>query len=366
MARIDRKGLQRLRVLSIPGRRHAQNSYFPLLWHALEGAGLEMIDARTSAALTLKFDILHLHFPEHVVTERSLQSALVAGPLFLAYVVAIKIAGKKLVWTIHEIAPKRRYWLAQPFLLCMRMLTNAYVFMNRTSEAEFFKRFPDERRKIICRVPHSAYPVTKLTAADRNIARFSLTQGAECLLVGLLGEIRPYKNPIALQYFPPSDSQGRQLRLVVAGTLHASSDVNDIEATFCKIESHRLVRIREHLSDEKLSELIQSVDLVFMPYLQGWNSGFAMFALACGARLLCSGLPMFLEIAEALGPPWVYIFDHNAVDLSQELTMAVARVSRDRPEATDYVRLERFIAAHSFEQAASQYATLYRNVISRE
>jgi beta-1,4-mannosyltransferase len=364
--RIHRQGVHRVRVLSIPGPRHAQNSYFPLLWHALEGAGLEMIDVRTSAAVMLKFDVMHLHFPEHLVTERSLPSALVAGPLFLAYVVAIRMAGKKLVWTIHEIAPKRRYWLAQPFLWCMRMLANAYVFMNRTSEAEFFRRFPGERRKIICRVPHSAYPVTKISAADRNIARLSLAQGAECLLVGLLGEIRPYKNPIALQYLPPSDSQGRQLRLVVAGTIHASSDVDDIEATFCKFEPHRLVRIREHLSDEKLSELIQSVDLVFMPYLRGWNSGFAMFALACGARLLCSGLPMFLEIAEALGPPWIYIFDHNAADLSEELTMAVARVSRDRPEAADYIRLERFIAAHSFEQAASQYANLYRNVISRE
>jgi beta-1,4-mannosyltransferase len=366
MKRIDRKRIQRVRVLSIPGPRHAQNSYFPLLWQALEGAGLEMIDARTRAAVVLKFDILHLHFPEHVVTERSLQSALVAGPLFLAYVVAVRIAGKKLVWTIHEIAPKRRYWLAQPFLWCIRMLANAYVFMNRTSEAEFFKRFPGERRKMICRVPHSAYPATKMSAADRNIARLSLTKGAECLLVGLLGEIRPYKNPIALQYLPPSDLQSRPLRLIVAGTIHASSDVEGIEATFRKVKSDRLVRICERLSDEKLSDLIQSVDLVFMPYLRGWNSGFAMFALACGARLLCSGLPMFLEIAEALGPPWIYIFDHNAADLSQELTKAVARVSRDRPEAADYARLERFIASHSFEQAALQYANLYRNVISRE
>src|ERR1700722_19210329 len=122
--RIHRQGVHRVRVLSIPGPRHAQNSYFPLLWHALEGAGLEMIDARTSAAIMLKFDVLHMHFPQHVVTERSLQSALVAGPLFLAYVVAIRVAGKKLVWTIHEIAPKRRYWLAQPLLLWMCMLTN--------------------------------------------------------------------------------------------------------------------------------------------------------------------------------------------------------------------------------------------------
>ena len=327
-----------MRVLSIPGPRHAQNSYFPLLWHALKGAGLEMMDARSNAAVMLKFDILQMHFPEHLVTERSLPFALIAGPLFLAYIVAIRIAGKKLVWTIHEIVPKRRHWLAQPFLWCMRMLTNAYVFMNRTSEAEFFKRFPGERQKIICRVPHSAYPVTKMLAAERNIARRSLAQGAECLLVGLLGEIRPYKNAIALQYLPSSDLQGRPLRLVVAGSIHASSDVEGIEAAFCKIDPHRLLRICDRLSDGKLSELIQSVDLVFMPYLQGWNSGFAMFALACGARLLCSGLPMFHEIAEALGAPWIYVFDHNSTDLSHELATAVARFSQDKPEAADYAQ----------------------------
>ena len=155
MMRIDRKGIQRVRVLSMPGPSHAQNSYFPLLWHALKGAGLEMINARTSAALTLKFDILLLHFPEHLVTERGLQSALVAAPLFLAYVAAIRIPGKKFVWTIHEIAPKRRYWLARLFLWCMRKLANAYVFMNRTSEAEFFKRHPGKRQKILSRVAMS-------------------------------------------------------------------------------------------------------------------------------------------------------------------------------------------------------------------
>jgi beta-1,4-mannosyltransferase len=363
MGRIGREIAQRVRVLSIPGPRHAQNSYFPLLWHALEGTGLDMVDARSNAAFTLKFDILHVHLPEHVVTERSLQSALMAGPLFLAYVVAIRIAGKKLVWTIHEIAPKRRYWLARPFLWCMRMLANAYVFMNRTSEAEFFRRYPSERQKIISEVPHSAYPVTKLSAADRNRARLSLTHDAECLLVGLLGEIRPYKNPIALQYLPPSDTQGRPLRLIVAGATHASSDVDSTEAAFCKIDPDRLVWTRERLSDEKLSELIQAVDLVFMPYLQGWNSGFAMFALACGARVLCSDLPMFQELAETLGSPWVYIFDHDAADLSHELAMAVVRVTQDRLEAADYARLERFLAAHSFEQAASQYANLFRKLL---
>ena len=48
-----------------------------------------MIDARTSAAVMRKFDILHVHFTLHLVRECALESALVTRPLFLAYAVAV-------------------------------------------------------------------------------------------------------------------------------------------------------------------------------------------------------------------------------------------------------------------------------------
>jgi hypothetical protein len=361
--RADCEQFQRVRVVSVPGRRDAQNSYFSLLWCALEDAGAEMLSARTSAALTLQYDILHLHFPEHLITERPLCWALIVGPLFLAYVVTARMLGKKFVWTIHEVNPTRRYWLAQPYLWCLRNLTNAYIFMNRTSENAFFQRYPDERRKIICKIPHSSYPVTETSTVRRGEVRASLTQGVDCLVVGLMGEIRPYKNPAALQFLPATIPDGRPVRLVVAGAFHASCNVNEIETMLRKIEPKRFVRIKERLSDERLSEMIQSIDLVFMPYLQGWNSGFAMFALGCGARLLCSALPMFQEIEEILGPPWIYSFDHNAPDLSQELTVALVRVSRDKPDAADRARLDQFLVDASFERAASRYMKLYTHVL---
>jgi beta-1,4-mannosyltransferase len=361
---VDREGTQQLRVLSIPGRRHAQNSYFPLLWRALSAAGIEMISARSLAALALKYDILHVHLPELRV-ERPLPSALMAGPPFLAYVVAARIAGKKLVWTIHEVTPTRPHLLTRPFLWCMRRLTTAYVFMNRTSEEEFFKRYPNERKKKVGRIPHSSYPVTKISAARRSEVRVSLTLGPDCLAVGFLGEIRPYKNPAAVQYFPIADPQGRPFQLVVAGDFHASCDIDELEAMFGMIDPRRLMRVGGRPSDEKLSELIQSVDIVFMPYLRGWNSGFAMFVLGCGGRLLCSDLPMFRELEEALGPPWVYLFDHKAADLSEELAAAATRIARDKPGSGDIIRLERFLEANTFERAAYRHADLYSDLIGR-
>jgi beta-1,4-mannosyltransferase len=364
MTRSEREEICRLRVLSIPGPRHAQNSYFPLLWGALVDTGVEMISARSLTAVALKYDILHVHLPELLV-EKRLASALLAGPAFLAYVAAARIAGKKLVWTIHEVTPTRPHLLTRPFLWCMRRLTSAYVFMNRISEVEFFKRYPNERRKTVTGIPHSSYPVTKKASARCRDLRLSLSLGLDCFAIGFLGEIRPYKNPAALQFLPVADPAGRSIQLLVAGGLHASCDVSEIEQIFRQIDCRRLMRIGERPSDENLTDMIQSVDLVFMPYLRGWNSGFAMLALGCSGRLLCSDLPMFRELREALGPPWVYIFDHKAPDLAQELANVVANIIRDQPDSCDHARLERFLQSNAFERAASRHADLYMALLDR-
>jgi beta-1,4-mannosyltransferase len=357
--------LTSLRVLSIPGARHAQNSLFPLLWQALQRAGLEMVSARSTSALTLRFDILHVHLPE-VLVEKPLHRALAIGTLFLAYVALARTAGKKVVWTIHEVTPSLKYPLTLCFLKCMRAMTNAYVFMNRTSESEFLRRYPSQRHKVLWRVPHSSYPTTKISEANCEDIRRSLTGGLDCMLVGYLGEIRPYKNPTVLQFLPEFDVNGRPLRIVAAGKYHSSCNVDAVEATFRKIGSTRLLRIEERLSDERLAELVQTIDLTILPYLRGWNSGFAMFVLANGGRLLCSDLPMFRELAEEVGAPWIYLFDHNATDLSKELAGAMSRISVEKPNSADQDRLQRFLTASSFDVTAARQAELYDNLTARD
>src|SRR6476660_6225852 len=91
----------RLRVLAIPGRGHSQNSYFPLLWDALDRLGLQIISARTSPAWRLRYDIFHVHLPE-ILVERPVHLAFLAGSIFLTYVAAAKAGRKRIVWTIHE------------------------------------------------------------------------------------------------------------------------------------------------------------------------------------------------------------------------------------------------------------------------
>ena len=182
--------------------------------------------------------------------------------------------------------------------------------------------------------------------------------------MGFFGDIRPYKNAEVLAYLPDQDAIGRQIKIVVAGAADPTYNTTEIEAPLSRILPKRMVRIKERISDQDLVDVIRAVDFVLLPYLRGSNSGFSMLVLSCGQRLLCSALPMFRELQNRLGPPWVHIFDHHAKNLSAELEAALSRVQHDvvDPDATS--RLAAFLDECSFDHGAQRLYQLYRRLMN--
>jgi hypothetical protein len=243
------------------------------------------------------------------------------------------------------------------------MLVDAYVFMTPSSEVEFKRRFPRTEKKPVWHVPHGPYPASATSPQRRSELRQRLSGGADCLLVGFFGDIRPYKNAEALAYLPHQDSIGREVKVVVAGAADPTYDIMEIEATLDRIPHKRLVRIRERLSDQDLTDIIRAVDVVLLPYVRGSNSGFSMLVLSCEQRLLCSALPMFRDLMTDLGPPWVYVFDHEAKNLLAELKAALARFEHDVVDADAKSRLETFLENCSFDHGAHHLRQLYQALI---
>jgi beta-1,4-mannosyltransferase len=350
-----------LRVLSLPGREFGGNPYIKLFCDSLERAGIAVANIHTTQGKYLKFDVLHIHWPEFYITEKSIYTAIALAPTVLFYMVATKLLRKKIVWTVHDVTPMRprHARLLQLYLLCVRVLVDAYVFMSRSSEAEFVKIFPRTRKKKVCHVPHGPYPVSATSQQRQAELRERLSGGGDCLLVGFFGDIRPYKNAEVLAYLPDQDAIGREIKIVVAGAADPTYNTTEIEAPLSRILPKRMVRIKERISDQDLVDMIRAVDFVLLPYLRGSNSGFSMLVLSCGQRLLCSALPMFRELQNRLGPPWVHIFDHHAKNLSAELEAALSRVQHDvmDPEATS--RLAAFFDECSFDHGAQRLYQLY-------
>jgi glycosyltransferase involved in cell wall biosynthesis len=325
-----------------------------------------VVNIHTSKAKYFKFDVLHLHWPEFYVTERPFNIAVVLAPAILVYMIVAKLLRKKIVWTVHDLMPvkSRHSTLLQFYLLCVRSLVDAYVFMRPSSEAEFVKRFPWARKKTAWHVPHGPYPVSATSPQRRAELRERLSGRANCLLVGFVGNIRPYKNPEALAYLPHQDSIGREIKIVVVGAVDPTYDTTQIEASLDRIPLKRSIRIRERPSDQCLTEIISAVDVVLLPYLGGSNSGLSMLVLSCGQRLLCSDLPMFRDLANRLGPPWVYVFDHRAKDLSAELEAALSRFQHDVVGTDAKSRLGVFLDDCSFDHGAQQLRQLYERLMN--
>ncbi len=355
-----------LRILSLPGTDFGGNPYVKLFCESLEKAGMSVVNIHTSQAKYFKFDVLHIHWPEFYVTERPIYLAMVLAPTILVYMIVTKLLRKNIVWTIHDVVPmKARHGrLLQLYLLCVRVLVDAYVFMNLSSEDEFVKIFPGARKKTAWHVPHGPYPVSAISPQRRAELRERLSDGANCLLVGFLGNIRPYKNPEALAYLPHQDSIGREIKIVVAGAVDSTYDTMEIEASLSRIPLKQLIRIRERLSDQRLADIIGAVDVVLLPYLHGSNSGLSMLVLSCGQRLLCSALPMFRDLTNRPGPPWVYVFDHRAKDLSAELEVVLSRFQHDVVDTDAKSRLQAFLDDCSFDHGARQLRQLYERLMN--
>jgi beta-1,4-mannosyltransferase len=356
--------LSPLRILSIPAKDFGGNPYSKYFCEGLERVGLVVVNIHRFQAKCFKFDILHVHWPEFYVTERPFYIAAVLAPTVLVYMAVAKLLRKKMVWTIHDVIPvkARHTKLLQLYLFCVRTLVDAYVVMSPSSEAEFIRLFPRTKKKTFWHVPHGPYPVSATSPKCQTDLREQLSDGANCLLVGFVGDIKPYKNPQALAYLPHEDAIGRKIKIVVAGAVDSTFDTRQTEVPLSHILPTHLVRIRERLSDQRLADIIRAVDIVFLPYLRGSNSGLSMFVLSCGQRLLCSALPMFIDLANRPGPPWVYVFDHQAKDLSTELEAALSRIHSDAVDTDAKSRLQAFLDDCSFDRGAQRLRQLYERL----
>lgn len=356
-----------LRVLSLPGRGYRTNPYFDAFCDALSDAGVEVVARRSRAATMFRFDILHIHFPEHYVLDHPLGTALRRGLSFLAYATIAKLLGKKVVWTVHDALPNhsRNGWLLWPHLRYVRALIDAYIFMSPASEARFFAAFPRRAGVAVWHLPHGTFDIAPMAPAQRDALRRELTGGVDCLLVGYIGEIKPYKNVEALPQLPLRDPDGRPVKVLVAGTVQRRCDPALVARSLAQLGPERLVRLPEYLSNERMAELMQAVDVVLLPYTWGWNSGAVAFAVSCHARLLCSDLPMFRELAEQLGPPWAYVYDHTAADPAAELRACLFRLARDVVDQPAADRLRAFLAETSFGAGGIRLRDLYAGLLAR-
>ena len=287
------------------------NPFFQNFQHGLRAAGIE--DVRLSSVLRLKsdFDAMHLHHPEHAVTQGSfLKSGILAGAL-LSVAAYARLTGRPVVWMVHDVEPAwvRRKMLLAAFMRTIIKLTTAYIFLNRSSQQFFSRKNPEEVHKPFCFAPHSRFKTTIVGAAAVRKHRQAHGIGDTDILISFLGDITPHKGLECAALVPDQTQSGRTIKLAVCGKVDDVLPRNYVDNILRHRSRQSYVRVADRLTDEDLALWIQCSDAVFLPYRSGSNSGMAVNVLSNHGRIISSDLPMFKELAERCGPSWISCLD---------------------------------------------------------
>ena len=344
-----------IRLFSLPGRGH-ENRYFDLMLDALEARGVQVTPTDMRRLILLQFDVLHLNFPTHYVTQSGPVKAAASSTLFASVFLLARLFRRRIVYTVHDVMPLsiRNEWLLWRYYAFTRRCVDGYVFLSTSSRASFLEHFADQAGKPWRLAPHGPYPADLLSASERA-ERHDIIAGSNVLLVGFLGVVKPYKNVAALAHLPEQLADGRRVHLVVAGPAEAGYEA-DVEAALAHRSPSGVTRLPAKLSNRELDLLVQSVDVVLLPYQRGSNSGAALLVLSNRGRLIGSSLPIFRDLAAEVGAPWVLVSE----DTPRSWQNALEQMAAYAPDAADRSRLNHYLETHSFAAGADAIISLYK------
>ena len=260
--------------------------------HMVDGAAPEVTVRLFSwtTALLGQYDVVHLHWPEHMIRRRHPVKGALAAIGLVALLLRARRSRVPVVRTVHNLAPHQRVGPVLTALLAWAdRRTDAYIHLNAVTPARAGVR------AVV--IPHGHY-------RDRfaHHPQGDATSG-RLLHIGL---IEPYKGlEVLLRCMHQSARRDLSLRVVgLPKNDRARTMVRDACA-----EDDRISSRLEFVSDAELVREVTQAALVALPYRHMHNSGMVLVALSLNRPVLVPRTPANEAIADEVGPGWVLMYD---------------------------------------------------------
>lgn len=288
------------------------NPYLRLLQGALGDA-----DVRYQSGIGFlwwgDYRLVHVHWPEAMARHRLAVGALLKSVLFVGGLVAARLRGRKVIWTVHNL--QTHEGAARPMLenlawTVFQRTVSGVILLTAGAEAEFLTRNPQLADRPRAVIPHGHYLALATPDADRAAARDRAGIAAGAAVITFFGLVRPYKGVRELiEAFRNADIADSHL--VIAGQTMSGPAEPDFSHTIEQLigASDRITGHLRRLSDEDLSMLMAMTDLTVLPFRRVLNSGSVLFALSCNRPVCAPRLGALSEIQAKVGPEWLYLYD---------------------------------------------------------
>ncbi|MDJ0378966.1 glycosyl transferase [Cryobacterium sp. PH31-L1] len=307
-----------MRVLqSFPEGRATTNPYLLQLSRSLSPA-VEVLGFTWRRALTSRYDVFHVHWPEVLLQGRTPGRALARRMLFRLLLARLRLRRTAVVRTLHnvrshELSPRHDQRLLHRF----DQMTTLWIRLNPFT--------PVPAGALEHTIPHGDYrdwyaeysPGTPVPGRLLYFGLIRAYKGVDALVESFSqidgGEPGALTPTLRILGAPQSSAIAQSLQLAAAGDA-------------------RIEFVLRHASDAELAAAIYAAELVVLPYAEMHNSGAALLALSLDRPVLVPENAVTTALAEEVGAEWVLTYDGPLC--AQVLADAFARAREPRSTPT--------------------------------
>lgn len=274
-----------------------QNPYQCELAAALTHQGVEVLKAPTKRIFSLtratlrqgKPDLIHLHWTHPLCLSKSLFKTLIKTATFLSEVILLKLAGIRLVWTVHNLHNHENVHLLIEKMchILLARLGDALIVhceYARKQVIEYYNLNP--QRNSVHVIPHGNYIDSYPNNISRRKARRELGLNDKFVFL-FFGQLRPYKGlDLLIEAFKqlPQDT----VELVIAGRA-LDPDYATLIHDSTK-DDPRIITYLRYIDDDTVQHFFQAADIVVLPFKSIFTSGSLLLALSFGKPVVVSEL----------------------------------------------------------------------------
>jgi glycosyltransferase involved in cell wall biosynthesis len=345
-----------VRVLMFP--KNVDNPYVRRLAAVLEHGGAVIDEFTYRRALTDRYDVLHLHWPDSHLASRRWWGALIKHGRFACAVGLLRLRGAKIVWTLHNLKPHdANHWISEQLfrLWVPRLCTHVIALTSDGLEAAR-TLYPGLRHKASVVIPHGHYRDDYAAAPPRREARAQLGLPEDRFTFLFFGNVRRYKNvPQLIQEFRVL--QGDDVHLVIAGLPGHGIDSSELEQL--RGDDERVSLRLKFVPESAVPTYFGAADAVVLPFDSILNSGSVLLALSFNRRVLAPRLGALPEIQQEVGADWLSLYDGSlTADMLDAFRLAQSGRTDDEVDRAD-------LSTFGWNSIAERTLDFYRKRVSR-
>lgn len=278
-----------IRVAAFPRRGYP---YTVCFYEALQKKGIEVLEGDSSIRWLTRevknIDYFHFHWPSFAYAYRdNLKKTFHELVRYLLYLTIIKISGKKILWTAHNLYPhdKGRQVSIAIDIFVRHLITKitSIIFVHGLVAAKIVVgEFPRTRKKLVI-INHGHWVNFYKNQASKELARQKLEVPADKFVFLFVGTCKRYKNiPALVKAFK---QLSENVMLLIAGRFQEECYFKEITDSVQENED-RIRLVGQYIPDDDLQFYLNASDAVVLPYSEILTSGAAMLAISMGKPVI--------------------------------------------------------------------------------